>query len=43
MTAEALAGEKMGGLSFTSAISILTFTVVDMAGEPLSNACTDNE
>lgn len=38
-----LGGVKTGALSFTSAISILIVTVEDMAGEPLSNACTDRE
>ena len=43
MTAVALAAEKTGGLSFTSEMSTLMVTVEDMAGEPLSNACTASE
>lgn len=38
-----LAGLKTGGLSFMSETSMLTVTVEDMAGEPLSKACTVKE
>ena len=41
MTAVELGGVKTGGLSLTSEMLMLTVTVEDMAGEPLSNACTD--
>lgn len=41
MMAVELGGVKTGGLSLTSEMSMLTATVEDMAGEPLSNACTD--
>lgn len=43
MIAVELAGVKVGGLSLTSDMSMLILTVEDMAGEPLSNACTDKE
>lgn len=43
MTAVELGGLKAGGLSLTSETSMLIVTVDDMAGEPLSNACTDKE
>lgn len=43
MTAVELGGVKTGGLSLTSEMSMFTVTVEDMAGEPLSNACTDRE
>lgn len=43
MMAVELGGEKAGGLSLTSEMSTLTATVEDMAGEPLSKACTDKE
>ena len=43
MTAVELGGVKTGGLSLTSDMSMLRVTVEDMAGEPLSNACTDRE
>lgn len=43
MTAVELAGVKTGALSLTSEMSMLTVTVEDMAGEPLSKACTDSE
>lgn len=43
MTAVELGGEKRGGLSLTSDMSMLRVTVEDMAGEPLSKACTDRE
>lgn len=36
-------GVKTGGLSLTSETSMLRMTVEDMAGEPLSKACTDRE
>lgn len=36
-------GVKAGGLSLTSETSMLRMTVEDMAGEPLSKACTDRE
>lgn len=41
MMAVELGGVNIGELSLTSAMSMLTVTVVDMAGEPLSNACRD--
>jgi len=41
MTTLELGGVKTGGLSLTSDMSMLRVTVEDMAGEPLSNACTD--
>lgn len=43
MMAVELGGLKAGGLSLTSEMSMLSVTVEDMAGEPLSNACTDKE
>lgn len=43
MMAVELGGVKTGGLSFTSEISIFKVTVEDIAGEPLSNACTERE
>lgn len=43
MTAVELGGVNTGGLSLTSDMSTLTVTVEDMAGEPLSKACTDKE
>lgn len=43
MMAVELGGLKTGGLSLTSEMSMLSVTVEDMAGEPLSNACTDKE
>lgn len=43
MTAVELGGVKTGGLSLTSDMSMFRVTVEDMAGEPLSNACTDKE
>lgn len=43
MMAVELGGVKTGGLSLTSEMSMLRVTVEDMAGEPLSNACTDKE
>lgn len=38
MTVVRLAGEKVGGLSLMSEISMLTITVDDMGGIPLSRA-----
>lgn len=43
MMAVELGGVKTGGLSLTSDTSMFRMTVEDMAGEPLSNACTDSE
>lgn len=43
MTAVELGGVKAGGLSLTSERSIFKVTVEDIAGEPLSNACTERE
>lgn len=43
MMAVELGGVKTGGLSLTSEMSMFRVTVEDMAGEPLSNACTDKE
>lgn len=43
MMAVELGGVKTGGLSLTSEMSMFRATVEDMAGEPLSNACTDKE
>ena len=43
MLAVALGGEKTGGLSLTSDTLMLTVTVEDMAGDPLSNAWTERE
>lgn len=43
MMAVELDGVKTGGLSLTSEMSMFKVTVEDMAGEPLSNACTDKE
>lgn len=43
MMAVELGGVKAGGLSLTSERSIFKVTVEDMAGEPLSNACTERE
>lgn len=42
-TAVEFGGVKTGGLSLTSETSMLRMTVEDMAGEPLSKACTDRE
>lgn len=38
-----LAGEKVGGLSLMSEMSMLTVTVEDMAGMPLSRALMTKE
>lgn len=43
MIAVELGGVKTGGLSLTSEMSMFRMTVEDMAGEPLSKACTDRE
>lgn len=43
MMAVELGGVKTGGLSLMSEISMFKVTVEDIAGEPLSNACTDRE
>lgn len=43
MTAERLAGEKVGGLSLMSEMSMFTITVEDMAGVPLSKALMASE
>lgn len=43
MMAVELGGVKTGGLSLMSEMSMLRVTVEDMAGEPLSNACTVKE
>lgn len=43
VTAVRLAMEKMGGLSLMSDISMLTITVDDMGGSPLSKALTAKE
>lgn len=43
MMAEELGGVKTGGLSFMSETSMFKVTVEDIAGEPLSNACTERE
>lgn len=43
MMAVELGGAKAGGLSLTSERSIFKVTVEDIAGEPLSNACTERE
>lgn len=43
MTVVRLAGEKVGGLSFMSETSILTVTVEDRGGIPLSSALMANE
>lgn len=43
MMAVELGGVKAGGLSLTSERSIFKVTVEDIAGEPLSKACTERE
>lgn len=43
MTVERLAGEKVGGLSLMSEMSMLTMTVEDKGGIPLSRALIANE
>lgn len=43
MMAVELGGVKTGELSLMSEISMFRVTVEDMAGEPLSNACTESE
>ena len=43
MTVVRLAGEKVGGLSFMSVMSMLIVTVDDMGGIPLSRALMANE
>lgn len=43
MTVVRLAGEKVGGLSLMSEMSMLTITVEDMGGIPLSRALMANE
>lgn len=43
MTALRLAREKVGGLSLMSEISMLTITVEDMGGIPLSKALMAKE
>ena len=43
MTVERLAGEKVGGLSLMSEISMLNITLEDMGGIPLSRALIANE
>lgn len=43
MTVVRLAGEKVGGLSLMSDMSMLTITVEDMGGIPLSRALMANE
>lgn len=42
MMAVELGGVNTGGLSLTSEISMFKVTVEDIAGEPLSNACTES-
>lgn len=43
MMAVELGGVKTGGLSLMSEMSMFRVTVEDMAGEPLSKACTVKE
>lgn len=43
MTTERLAGEKVGGLSLMSEMSMFTITVEDMGGVPLSKALMASE
>jgi hypothetical protein len=43
MTVVRLAGVKVGGLSLMSEMSMLTITVDDMGGTPLSRALTARE
>lgn len=43
VTAVRLAGEKMGGLSLMSETSMLTITLEDMGGIPLSRALMAKE